>query len=108
MLPTMATTRKPRATTPRTPRSTGHRKPVAAKPEGGRRKTKLTLVADEAARKFLLATLKEHGWNLTRAAEALDMAGAPAVLKAIRSLDLADAYQAAKDAGKAKPGRPAE
>lgn len=74
--------------------------------EPARKKTKLTLVAEEAARAFLLATLRKHGWNLTHAAESLDMSGAAAVIKAIKSLGLSEEYADAKQRGEARPGRP--
>lgn len=86
-------------------------KPPAKSPEPeGRRKSKLTQIGDEAKkgamRDALLAELKRQQWNLTRAAEALEMAGPSAVITALRDLDLGDEYEAARSRGDIAPGRP--
>ena len=79
------------------------------KPEvapAGRRKSKLTLAGEAAQRGLLLAMLKECGWNLTHAAEGLEMTGPADVLRAIKTLDLSEEYEAAKARGAARQGRP--
>lgn len=64
----------------------------------GRPKSKLTLAAERAAldakRQLLLATLREHGWNLTLTARELEMAGASDVLRAIKAVSLVEEYEA--------------
>lgn len=69
-----------------------------------RRRSRLALEADAAARALLLATLERHAWSLTATAETLDLNGAGSVLRAIRHLDLGDEYEAARIAGKIRPG----
>lgn len=71
-----------------------------------RRKSLLTQAGEAAQRGLLLGALEEHGWNLTRVAEALAMAGPGDVNRAIRVLGLGEEYEAAKARGAAKPGRP--
>lgn len=53
----------------------------------------------EAQRKLLLKTLKEHGWNLTKAAEALGMGAMQAVTRALKDL-APEEYAAAKADGR--------
>jgi hypothetical protein len=85
-----------------TPRT---RKPPAAKPMGeSRRKSKLTIAADDAARRLLLDTLVRRNWALKMAASDLDLNGSAAVIKAIRQLNLVDAYEAARLRGDIRPG----
>lgn len=74
----------------------------------GRKKSKLTLAGEAAQRGVLLGALKEHGWNLSHVATALEMGDASAVLRSIRLLGLVEEYDAAKATGKARPGRPAD
>ena len=57
----------------------------------------------ERQRALLLRTLREHAWNLTGAAEALGMAGSPAVIRALRDVAPGE-YAAAKAAGKVSQG----
>ena len=57
----------------------------------------------EAQRKLLFKTLKEHAWNMTATAEALGMAGSPAVIKAIKDVGLSEEYEAAKERGDISP-----
>jgi transcriptional regulator with GAF, ATPase, and Fis domain len=83
---------------PRTP-------PRPETPEG-RRKSKLTQAGEAAQRELLLQTLKTHGWNLTHTAETLEMAGPADVLRSMKVLGLSEEYEAAKERGEAKPGRP--
>ncbi len=83
------------------------KKPATKKP-AGRKKSKLTLAGEAAQRGVLLAALKEHRWNLSHVAEALEMGDASAVLRSIRLLGLVEEYDAAKATGKARPGRPTD
>lgn len=85
-----------------TPKITGRKKPA------GRKKSKLTLAGEAAQRGLLLQALKECDWNLSRTAESLDVVDASSVLRSIKLLGLEDEYEAAKVAGKARPGRPPE
>jgi len=64
----------------------------------------LTQAGEAAQRGLLLGTLKETDWNLTAAAETLQMAGPSDVLRAIKVLGLSEEYDAAKAAGKVSPG----
>jgi hypothetical protein len=67
------------------------------------------VAAEEASRRLLLETLMREHWSLTAAAKALDMAGAAAVIKAIRQLGLTDLYEQARARGEIRPGvRPRE
>ena len=50
----------------------------------------------DAQRKLLLKTLREFDWNLTATAEALGMAGSPAVIKALRDV-APDEYEMARE-----------
>lgn len=74
-----------------------------AQSTSGRKKSKLTQVGDEASklarRSVLLATLDACKWNLTRAAEVLEMVGASDIIRAIKELDLETEYEAAKERG---------
>lgn len=90
---------------------------TTAGPRGGRRgemkpkarkKSLLTLAGEAAQRGLLLQKLKECGWNLTRTAEALEMAGPADVNRSIKLLGLTEEYEAAKERGDAKAGRPAK
>lgn len=76
--------------------------------KGPRKKSLLTLAGEAAQRGLLLQKLKDCGWNLTRTAEALEMAGAGDVNRAIKLLGLDEEYEAAKGRGEAKPGRPSK
>jgi len=91
-----------------TTKTSGGRKKTPAKatePEA-RRKSKLTQAGEAAQRGMLLGALKECGWNLTRVAESLEMAGPGDVNRAIKVLGLTEEYEAAKERGDAKAGRP--
>lgn len=72
-----------------------------AAPEG-RKKSKLTMIGDEAAavakRGALLSACDAHGWNLTRVAETLGMVGAPDVIRALKEL-APEEYAAARVRG---------
>lgn len=70
----------------------------------GRKKSKLTLAGEAAQRGVLLGALKEHRWNLSHVAEALEMGNASAVLRSIKQLDLTEEYEAARDRGDVRPG----
>ncbi len=113
MLATMAAPRTATKTTARTPRG-GSKATPTPKPTraDGRPKSLLTLAAEaaatEAKRALLLKTLNELGWNLSRAAEALEMPGASQVIRAIRDTGLDAEYEAARAAGKVRPGGRAE
>lgn len=89
-------TTKPRSST-RTPRS------------DGRRKSRLTTIGEEAAklakRQALLATLDATGWDLSKSAELLELASNADVIRAIKDLDLTEAYEAAKSRGDIVRGR---
>ena len=100
-------------TKPRTSRRASSRtKPSAPQPDptraDGRVKSKLTLAREAAAlaagRALLLATLKAEGWNLTATAETLGLAGAAAVIRAIRDHGLEDEHEAARVRGDIRPG----
>lgn len=69
-----------------------------------RRRSRLALEADAAARALLLATLTRCDWNLTATAEALELTGPSNVLTSIRRLGLTAEYEAARRAGKISPG----
>lgn len=60
--------------------------------------------AREAQRAALLKELRTQNWNLSATAESLGLSNASNVIRAINSLDLADEYEAAKDAGKIPRG----
>ena len=81
----------------------------ATKPEPtARQKSRLTEIGDEAMKRALHKSLKEHGWALTKVSDDLRLGGSANVLRAIRQLGLTDAYLAAKQRGDVKPGpRPA-
>lgn len=79
------------------------RKPTP-KPAEPRGKSLLTETGDAAQRALLLKTLKAHGWNLTATAEALRLSAASSVIRAIHNLGLTEEYEAARDAGKLRPG----
>lgn len=57
----------------------------------------------EAQRKLLLKTLGEHDWNLTATAEALGMAFAQSVVRALNEL-APEEYKAARRDGRISPG----
>lgn len=70
-----------------------------------RRRSRLALEADAAARALLLATLERCDWQLSEVAAALDLSNVSGVLRAIRHLGLVEEYEAARAAGKIRPGR---
>lgn len=72
-----------------------------------RRKSLLTQAGEAAQRGLLLQTLKEKNWNLSHAAESLLMTGPSDVIRAIKALGLGDEYEAAKNRGDVKRGKPA-
>lgn len=74
----------------------------------GRKKSKLTLAGEAAQRGVLLGALKEHGWNLSHVAAALEMGNASAVLRSIKQLDLSEEYEAARERGDVRPGARAD
>lgn len=96
----MATTKKTRATGKPRNSSTPTPKPTRA---DGRPKSKLTLAGEESAlrtkRELLLHTLKQHDWNLTATAEALDMGFAQSVVRALHEL-APEEYELAKADGR--------
>lgn len=69
-----------------------------------RRRSRLAIEADAAARALLLSELERCDWRLTDAAESLDIGGVSGVLRSIRHLDLVAEYDAARLAGKIRPG----
>jgi transcriptional regulator of acetoin/glycerol metabolism len=83
------------------------KKPTPKKP-AARKKSKLTLAGEAAQRGLLLAALKEHRWNLSHVAAALEMGNASTVLRSIKLLGLVEEYDAAKASGKARHGRPVD
>lgn len=112
---TMATPRKTTTTKARakaSERPAGRRKPGGAPAPAparadGRVKSKLTLAAEEAARaakrELLLRELEAHDWNFAATARALDVAGTPAIIRALNEV-APDAYEQAKRDGKVKSG----
>lgn len=75
---------------------------------GGRRKSALTRIGDEAKRdamrKALLKSLRENDWNLTVTAEAMEMASNVSVIQALQDL-APEEYEAAKADGRISPGK---
>lgn len=75
----------------------------------GRKKSKLTIAGEEASRlarrTMLQATLSACGWNLSKAAELLDMTSASDVIRAIGELGLDDELLAARERGDVARGR---
>lgn len=69
-----------------------------------RRRSRLATEADAAARALLLTELTRCDWNMTAAAEALELNGTAGVLRAIRHLGLVGEYDTARLAGKIRPG----
>lgn len=69
-----------------------------------RRRSRLVLIGDAAMRDLLLSELERCDWRLTDAAESLDIGGVSGVLRAIRHLDIVAEYDAARLAGKIRPG----
>lgn len=59
-----------------------------------------------AQRALLLAALKRHDWNLTRAGRSIGLYTIGVVLRAIRDLGLEAEVQQARDTGLIKYGRP--
>ena len=98
MLATMAAPRKTRtkAPTPSPTRADGRPKSLLSI-EGER-------ASMEARRTMLLRSLKENDWNLSKTAEALLLANASTVIRAIRDLGLESEYETARATGKIKPG----
>lgn len=90
MMTAMATTKKKSTRAP------------AKAPE--RRKSKLTQIAEEAARAALLKELKKHDWVLKDVAEVLELNGTANLLRAIKQLGLTEEYEAAKVSGKITHG----
>ncbi len=78
---------------------------VTAPKPSDRRRSRLALEADAAARALLLAELERLDWVLTDVAQALDLSNVSGVLRAIRHLGLEPEYEAARAAGKIRPGR---
>lgn len=76
--------------------------PKATFAEAGRK------AAADAQRVLLLAELVAQDWNLSATASALAMTNSSNVLRAIRSLGLESEYEAAKAAGKIRPGARSE
>lgn len=74
-----------------------------------RKKSKLTQIGDAAKRaamrEALLAELDRQGWNLTKTAAALEMAGSSAVSIALAEF-AADEYEKAREDGRISMGRP--
>jgi len=74
-----------------------------------RKKSKLTIAGEEASRlarrTMLQATLTACGWNLSKAAELLDMTSASDVIRAIGELDLDKELLAARERGDVARGR---
>lgn len=73
-----------------------------------RKQSKLTLAGDEASRlarrTLLVTTLGTCGWNLARAASALDLASGADVIRALKEL-APEEYEAARADGRIAPGR---
>ena len=69
-----------------------------------RRRSRLMIEADAAARALLLSELDRCDWRLSVAAESLDIGGVSGVLRAIRHFDLVSEYDAARMSGKIRPG----
>lgn len=78
--------------------------------KGARKASRLTRVADEAARaakRALLAeTLLAQGWNLSATARELELAGPSSVIRAIKEVGLDAEYERARENGLVKAGRP--
>jgi len=75
----------------------------------GRKKSRLTLAAEEAARlakrNLLAETIAALGWNLSAIARHLEMAGASDVIRALKEAGLEAEYLAAKARGDIVQGR---
>ena len=84
------------AATKTTTKRAGSKKPA------GRKLSRLTIAGDEASRlarrTMLLATCAAVKWNLTRAAEALDLATPSDVIRALKDL-APEEYEAARERG---------
>lgn len=80
-------------------------KPAATKPV--RKRSQLTIVGDEARAKaqrvLLLKTMRACGWNMTAAAEALDMGHGTSVIRALKEL-APEEYAKAKADGRVSQG----
>lgn len=78
--------------------------------KGARKVSRLTQVADDAARaakRALLAeTLLAQSWNLSATARELGLAGPSDVIRAIRDVGLEAEYERARETGLVKAGRP--
>ena len=85
-------------------------KPPAPAPAraDGRVKSALTMAAEEGARAakrdLLLRTLDANGWNFAATARALDVAGTPAIIRALNDV-APDEYNRAKRDGRVAPGK---
>jgi hypothetical protein len=75
---------------------------AAGKVAAGRKRSKLTLAREEAARlagrTLLLGTCEALKWNLTRVAETLDMATPSDVIRSLKEL-APEEYEAAQKRG---------
>lgn len=69
-----------------------------------RRRSRLMIEADAAARALLLSELDRCDWCLTAAAEALDIKSPSNLMHFIRQLGILPQYEAARVAGKISPG----
>lgn len=69
-----------------------------------RTKSRLVQIGEDAMRKALLDALEAADWRLTDAAELLGLNGPTNVLRGIRRLGLSAEYEAARSAGKVRPG----
>lgn len=70
------------------------------------KKPTLAEIGRDAQRKALLRELKAQRWNLTATARELGLTGPSNVIRALKTLGLADEYEAAKARGDIAPGRP--
>lgn len=82
-----------------------------SKKPAGRKLSRLSTVGDEASksarRALLLTTCEIVSWDLSAAARALELATSADVIRALREL-APDEYEAARESGKIRRGRPAE
>lgn len=94
----------PKKTTAKKPSTKASARAPSRRPKPERTRSRLVEIGDDAMRKALLAELRRADWNLSAVSDALNLSGAGNVLRAIRRLDLVDEYDAAKSAGKIRPG----
>ena len=94
-----------------TTKASGGKKQAAGKAPAGRKKSKLTTAGDEASqlarRTLLLGTCEAAKWNLTRVAEALDLATGADVIRALKEL-APEEYEAAQTDGRIARRRPGD